>query len=86
MNCNHNDCLTCPYEKCIYDERTAEKAKAKGKPPKRTHDRSEYWANYYEENKERIKKRMRQRYHDNKQKYSDYAKAKYQRDKFKGAV
>ena len=81
MTCKHNDCLTCPYPDCVY-----EKAKEKGKAPKRTHERSEYWAKYYEENKERIKKRMRQRYHDNKQKYSDYAKAKYQRDKFKGAV
>ena len=80
MKCTHNDCLTCPYPDCLY-----EKAKEKGKAPKRTNDRSEYWANYYEENKEKIKKRMRQRYHDNKQKYSDYFKKRYQQKKKEAA-
>jgi len=79
MKCEHKDCLTCPYDDCIYEQ-----SKEKGKAPKRTHERSEYWAKYYEKHKERIKARMRKRYHDNKEKYSAYKKAKYQRDKFKG--
>ena len=79
MKCTHTECLTCPYPDCMY-----ELAKEKGKAPKRTHARSEYWADYYEKNKERIKKRMLERYYNNKEKYSDYAKKRYQKKKEEG--
>ena len=76
MNCTHDDCLTCPYTDCVYE---------KAKQPKRKRDRSEYYAKYYEENKEKLKKNMRKRYHDNKKKYSDYAKKHYQEKKREAA-
>lgn len=76
MKCTHNDCLTCPYPDCIYEKEVTVTGK-----PKRTHERSEYWAKYYEANKERIKKRMLDRYYANKERYSAQKKEAYKRKK-----
>ncbi len=76
MKCTHDDCFTCPYPDCIYD-----KAKVKSDKPKRTTDRSEYWAEYYQKNKERIKARRKKHREANKQSYSERAHKYYLKKK-----
>lgn len=76
MKCTHNDCLTCPYPDCVYD-----RAKETGKKPKRTTDRSEYWAKYYQENKERINARRKKHIEANKEEHKKRAHKYYEKRK-----
>ena len=48
------DCFNCIFDDCIIDDKTAVK-----RPPK---SRTEYMADYYQKNKEKLKKRMKENY------------------------
>ena len=94
--CN-KDCFNCIYPDCICDSmdmddiREADARDKEVRPKRRyvrraepisaTGDRSEYWKVYYQENKDRINARRRERNKENIEKSREYGRRNYAKNK-----
>lgn len=65
MDCGHDNCLTCPYRRCVCDEASMLK-KGSNRKRKGSDKRREYDRQYYQTHKEEKKAKARKRYAEQK--------------------